>query len=313
MWADVLIGVCVVKVVFMGSSAFSVPALELLISSGSYDVVAVYTKEPKPAGRGYSLTKTPVHICAEDNGIPVRSPKSLSDTNEEHTMSGYSPDVIVVASYGLMLPKWTLTASKIGCVNIHPSLLPRWRGAAPMQHAILAGDEVTGVSIMQINERMDAGDVYLQEQVEIGKKENIEELSRRLAVIGGKMLVDVLNNIDEIRPTKQDEAKVTYAKKPVDFGIDFTDTAYAICRKIRALYPKVFFTLNGNKVRVLDSDSYDSCVTNPSHVINQKLHIQCGGGTVLVPNIVQQESRKPCDIESFLRGFRGEWSDIVVQ
>ncbi|MFV9838659.1 MAG: methionyl-tRNA formyltransferase [Aaplasma endosymbiont of Hyalomma asiaticum] len=301
------------RVVFMGSAEFSVPALKLLLSSDDYSVIAVYSKEPKPAGRGYALTKTPVHVCAEDFGIPVRNPKSLNDPGEAGIMSGYNPDVIVVAAYGLMLPKWTFTASRVGCVNIHPSLLPRWRGAAPMQHAILAGDEVTGVSIMQVNERMDAGDVYLQEEVAIGEKENIVDLSGRLAVLGARMLLDVLDNMDKIQPVQQDDTKATYAKKPVDFRIDFSDTAYAICRKIRALYPRVFFMLNGNMVRVLDSDAYYANELSPASVINEKLHIQCGGNTVLVPNIVQQESKKPCDIDSFLRGYRGQWSEMVVR
>ena len=301
------------RVVFMGSAEFSVPALKLLLSSDDYSVVAVYSKEPKPAGRGYALTKTPVQVCAEDLGIPVRNPKSLNDPAEEALMFGYKPDVIVVAAYGLILPKWTFAASRIGCVNIHPSLLPRWRGAAPMQHAILAGDEVTGVSIMQINEGMDAGDVYLQEEVAIGEKENIVTLSNRLAILGARMLVDVLDNVDKMQPVKQDDTKATYAKKPVDFRIDFTDTAHVICRKIRALYPRVFFMLNGNMVRILDADAYDAGESSPARVINEKLHIQCGGNTVLVPNIVQRESKKPCDIDSFLRGYRGRCSDIVVQ
>ncbi|KDB56071.1 methionyl-tRNA formyltransferase [Anaplasma phagocytophilum str. MRK] len=299
------------KVVFMGSSEFSLPAFEALVSADSYDVVAVYTKAPKPAGRGYALTKTPVHICAEGKGIPVRSPVSLRAEGEESIMAEYAPDVIVVVSYGLMLPKWTLTASRMGCVNIHPSLLPRWRGAAPMQHAILSGDTVTGVTIMQINEFMDAGDIYLQEVTEIGEKENILDLSRRLSVMGSRMLLKVLDSIGSIQPIKQDESGVTIANKLEEFRIDFEEAADVICRRIRALYPKMYFMLDGSRVRVLEAESYEFAEMNIGDVINKELHIRCGGNTALVPLVVQQESKKPCDIRSFLCRFRGKSMPVV--
>ncbi|KDB57181.1 methionyl-tRNA formyltransferase [Anaplasma phagocytophilum] len=299
------------KVVFMGSSEFSLPAFEALVSADSYDVVAVYTKVPKPAGRGYALTKTPVHICAEGKGIPVRSPVSLRAEGEESIMAEYAPDVIVVVSYGLMLPKWTLTASRMGCVNIHPSLLPRWRGAAPMQHAILSGDTVTGVTIMQINEFMDAGDIYLQEVTEIGEKENILDLSRRLSVMGSRMLLKVLDSIGSIQPIKQDESGVTIANKLEEFRIDFEEAADVICRRIRALYPKMYFMLDGSRVRVLEAESYEFAEMNIGDVINNELHIRCGGNTALVPLVVQQESKKPCDIKSFLCRFRGKSMPVV--
>ncbi|WP_249548387.1 methionyl-tRNA formyltransferase [Anaplasma phagocytophilum] len=299
------------KVVFMGSSEFSLPAFEALVAADSYDVVAVYTKAPKPAGRGYALTKTPVHICAEGKGIPVRSPVSLRAEGEESVMAEYAPDVIVVVSYGLMLPKWTLTASRMGCVNIHPSLLPRWRGAAPMQYAILSGDTVTGVTIMQINEFMDAGDVYLQEVTEIGEKENILDLSRRLSVMGSRMLLKVLDSIESIQPIKQDESGVTIANKLEEFRIDFGEAADVICRRIRALYPKMYFMLEGSRVRVLEAESYEFAEMNIGDVINNELHIRCGGNTVLVPLVVQPESKKPCDTKSFLCRFRGKSMPIV--
>ncbi|MDB1135044.1 methionyl-tRNA formyltransferase [Candidatus Anaplasma sp. TIGMIC] len=294
------------RLVFMGSSEFSVPALAALIDSADHDVIAVYTKMPKPAGRGYELTKTPVHVYAESCGIEVRTPAKLSAPGEEEVMAHYAPDAIIVASYGLMLPSWTIAAAPYGCVNIHPSLLPRWRGAAPMQHAILSGDQVTGVSIMQIVESMDAGDIYLQRRTEINEKENIIELSRRLSLMGSDMLMEVLGNIKSIVPIKQDEAQVTYAKKPTEFRIDFNDTAEVICRKIRALYPRVFFFLGNTRIRVLEADSYEFTGKQAAEIVDSaRLHIKCGGNTVLAPKIVQQESRNPCDVSSFMCRFKG--------
>ena len=287
----------------MGSSEFSIPSLEKLLGS-QHDVVAVYSRAPKPAGRGYSLTKTPLHSCADSHGIPVRNPVTLNAPGSAEALAEYSPDVIVVVSYGVILPKWVLCASKYGCVNVHPSLLPRWRGAAPMEHTILSGDSVTGVTIMRIDEGIDSGDIFLQEKTAVGEKENIVELRHRLAHMGSDLLLKVIDNLDSMVPIKQEGENATYANKITDFRIDFNNSADVICRQIRALYPKVFFMLSGARVRILDAESYTfSGEMSAGYVINDKLHIKCGGDTALVPLVVQRESRNPCDIESFLRGL----------
>ena len=295
------------RVVFMGSSEFSLPALLDLHNSVDHDVVAVYTRQPKPAGRGRLLAKTPVHGLAEELNIAVQHPVSLEAAEAGAVIKNLSPDVIVVSSYGLMLPDWVLAAPRFGCVNIHPSLLPRWRGAAPMQNAILAGDVYTGVSIMKINSHMDAGGIYLQETTEIGEKENIIDLSNRLATMGSSLLLEVLRNIANIEPREQDESKVTFAKKPTEFRVDFHENAHIICRRVRALYPRVFFMLADKRVRVLEAECYESTSTSAriGEVVSDQMHIQCGCDTVLVPKIVQPESRTPCDINSFLARFRG--------
>ncbi|MGN7661304.1 MAG: methionyl-tRNA formyltransferase [Anaplasma sp.] len=300
------------KVLFMGSSEFSVPALESLLHSSHHEVVAVYTKAPKPAGRGHSLTKTPVHVYADKFGTPVRSPTSLRSESEKEVMAKYAPDVVVVVSYGLILPQWVLMTPGFGCVNVHPSLLPRWRGAAPMQHAILSGDELTGVTIMQLGEELDAGDIFLQESTPIGKQENIRELGSRLSIMGSQMLLEVLDNLGSIRSTKQSDFGVTYAKKPEEFQIDFNNPADYICRQIRALYPRVFFLLGGRRIRVLGADSYALPEMQVGDVVNDRLHIKCGSGTALVPQVVQPESRKPCSIDSFLCGLRGDIPQNVL-
>ncbi|WP_169193364.1 methionyl-tRNA formyltransferase [Anaplasma platys] len=295
------------RVVFMGSSKFSIPALLGLHGSGIHDVVAVYTKQPKPKGRGYLLAKTSVHELAEKVGIAVRYPASLTAEGEEAVIREISPDVIVVSSYGLKLPEWTLATPRFGCVNIHPSLLPRWRGAAPVQSAIMAGDAVTGVSIMKMNNLMDAGDVYLQERTEIGDKENINDLSARLAEMGTRLLLEVLGNIANITPRPQDEGQVTFANKPTEFRVNFNESAQDICRKIRALYPKVFFMLDGKRVRLLEAGCYESAESGRvGSVVGNDMRIQCGFGTILAPKVVQPESRTPCDIKSFLSRFKGK-------
>ena len=294
----------------MGSSGFSVPTLRFLLDS-QHEVVAVYTKAPKPAGRGYVLTKTPVHTCADAHNIRVRSPASLSSDEEKNVIAEYAPDAIVVASYGMILPKWMLTMPRFGCINVHPSLLPKWRGAAPMQHAILSGDPVTGVTIMQLDAQLDAGDILLQESTPVDDRENIAMLSDRLSHIGGRMLLEVINNLNTIKPVKQDDAGATYAKKPTEFQVDFSNAADYICRQVRALYPKMFFFLQDKRVRILEAESYSLVGGQVGDVLNDKMHIKCGYDTVLVPQVVQPESKKPCDIDSFLRGFRGCASNVL--
>ncbi|AGZ79521.1 methionyl-tRNA formyltransferase [Anaplasma marginale str. Dawn] len=279
------------KVIFMGSSEFSVPTLEFLIGS-QHEVLAVYTKAPKPAGRGHLLTKTPVHAYADAHNVPVRSPASLSSDSERDIIEKYMPDAIIVASYGMILPRWMLEVPRFGCINVHPSLLPRWRGAAPMQHAILSGDAVTGVTIMQLNERLDAGNIFLQESTPIGSRENIVALSERLSIMGGRMLLKVLDNLDTMRSVSQDDAGATYAAKPSEFCVNFNDAADYICRQVRAFYPRMFFFLDGKRVKLLEADNYELAGAQIGDVVNDELHIQCGNGTVLAPKIVQPESKK---------------------
>ncbi|KAF2281742.1 hypothetical protein GH714_042566 [Hevea brasiliensis] len=259
----------------MGSSEFSVPTLEFLISS-QHEVLAVYTKAPKPAGRGHVLTKTPVHTCADEHNIPVRSPASLGSDSERGIIEKYVPDAIVVASYGMILPRWMLEVPRFGCINVHPSLLPRWRG----KHA----------------HRW---------------PENIVTLSERLSTMGGRMLLEVLDNLDTIQPISQDDAEATYAAKPSEFCVNFNDAADYICRQVRAFYPRMFFFLDSKRIKLLEADSYELAGAQIGDVVNDELHIQCGNNTVLAPKIVQPESKKPCDIRSFLRGFRGCVSNML--
>ncbi|AAZ68255.1 methionyl-tRNA formyltransferase [Ehrlichia canis] len=294
------------KIIFMGSPEFSVSALSYLLENESHEVVAVYTKIPKPAGRrGRILTKTPVHIIAEQNNIEVNTPKSLKHDAEQEKILSLNPDVIVVVAYGLIIPQGVLSIPKYGCINIHPSLLPRWRGAAPIHYAILSGDDKTGVTIIQMNELLDEGDILLQRDIPIDEQDNIDTLSKKLAHLGSSMLIEVLDNIDNLVPIKQNNDDATYAHKIIDFHIDFNEAADVICRKVRALYPRAFLLFNGKRLRILKTSYYsDSSVQDlkPGAVIDSHMNIKCKDG-VLVPLVVQMEGKNPCNIDDFILGY----------
>ena len=293
------------RIIFMGSPEFSVSALCAIIEEKNHELIAVYTKIPKPAGRrGNVITKTPVHIVAEQHNIVVNTPRSLKHDDEQKKISELNPDVIVVVAYGLIIPQGVLSIPRYGCINIHPSLLPRWRGAAPIHYAILSGDEKTGVTIMQMNELWDEGDILLQRDIPIDEQDNIDTLSNKLSNLGSSMLIEVLDNIDNLVPIKQNNDDATYTNKIVDFHIDFNETAEYICRQIKALYPKAFFFFNGKRLRILKASCYsDSDVQNlkPGAVVNSKMNIKCKD-KVLVPLVVQMEGKNSCSIDDFVRG-----------
>lgn len=302
------------KIIFMGSPEFSVPALCDLLEEKDHEVIAVYTRLPKPAGRrGKVLTKTPIHIIAEQNNIEVNTPKSLKHDYEQEKIFALNPDVIVVVAYGLIIPEAVLSIPKYGCINIHPSLLPRWRGAAPIHYAILSGDEQTGVTIMQMNELWDEGDILLQRDIPIDEQDNIDTLSQKLSNLGSSMLIEVLNNIDHLVPIKQNANDATYTNKIIDFHIDCNEEAQVICRKIRALYPKAFLFFNDKRLRILKANYCpDSDLQNlkPGTVINSHMHIKCKNG-VLIPLIVQLEGKNPCSINDFIHGYSISNSSIT--
>ena len=293
------------KIVFMGSPEFSISALSCILNDTEHEITAVYTRMPKLAGRGKVLTKTPVHIVAERNNLTVYTPKSLKRSDEQDKVRELNPDVIVVVAYGLIIPREVLSIPKYGCINIHPSLLPRWRGAAPIHYAILHGDDQTGVTIMQMNEGWDEGDILLQKKLPIDEQDNIETLSSKLSNLGGSMLVEVLNNIDNLIPIAQNGDNATYTNKIEDFHIDANETAEVVCRRIRALYPRAFVFFNGKRLRILKASYYcDDNIKNliPSRIFNSDMHIKCKSNTVLVPLVVQMEGKTLCSIKDFTCG-----------
>lgn len=294
------------KVVFMGSPDFAVPALGALMAAG-HDIVCVYAQPPRPAGRGHHVRPVPVHAFASEQGIEVRTPASLKGADEQKAFADLGADVAVVAAYGLLLPKAVLDAPRLGCLNIHASLLPRWRGAAPIQWAVLEGDTETGITIMQVAEKLDAGDMLLKESLPIGPATTTGDLHDRLAEMGAEMVVRVLDDLDsgQITPEPQDEDAVVYARKisPEDARLDWTLSANALDRRIRALAPKAFFEWQGERFRVLAATPLDDNKgAEPGTVLAGGLCVAAGTGALNITRL-QRAGRGAQDADAFLRGF----------
>lgn len=289
----------------MGSPSFAAAPLLSLIEA-KYNLIAIYTKSPKPAGRGQKITKTPVHVIAEQNNINVYTPSSFRVDDEIETFRNLRPDIAIVVAYGLILPESLLNIPRHGCINIHPSLLPRWRGAAPIQHAILAGDKKTGVTIMQVNQQLDAGPIFMQRSIDINAEDNCQILHDKLSVLGSELLLKVLDNIDKLIPKKQCANGILYANKVEDYRIYLHDSAEVAWRKIKALYPKAFFYLGDKRVKVLDASYYEDNNKQdikPGTIINCNMHIKLSNSSILVPKILQMEGKKACTVDNFTCGY----------
>lgn len=293
------------KVVFMGTPDFAVPALERLIKE--HDVVCVYTREPKLSGRGNKLNKTPVHLVAEANGIEVRTPKTLRNIDEQQKFAALKADVAVVAAYGLILPLPVLEAYPLGCLNLHASLLPRWRGAAPIQRAVEAGDAKSGVTVMQVAEGLDTGDMLLKGEVEITSTTTGGELHDKLALVGADLISAVLSDIKSFTPQPQPQDGACYAAKidKSECKLDFNQKAEVLCRKIRAFnpYPAMFFEYSGERFKVLEAHKAEKYA--PAGTIiedNNSLLIACADGALNITQI-QRQGKKLMSIGELLRGF----------
>ena len=293
------------KVVFMGTPDFAVPALEKLIKE--HNVVCVYTREPRLSGRGNKLNKTPVHLVAEANGIEVRTPKTLRNTEEQKKFAELKADVAVVAAYGLILPLPILEAYPFGCLNLHASLLPRWRGAAPIQRAIEAGDAKSGVTVMQVAEGLDTGDMLLKGEVEITSSTTGGELHDKLALQGAELISRILSDIKSFVPQPQPQDGACYAAKidKAECKLDFNQKADVLCRKIRAFnpYPAMFFEYGGERFKVLEAHKAEKYA--PAGTIiedNNSLLIACADGALNITQI-QRQGKKLMTIGELLRGF----------
>ncbi len=303
------------KIVFMGTPDFSVPVLKALTEH--HEVVCVYTRAPKEAGRGQKETKTPVHLFAEKHGIEVRTPKTLRNEGEQAEFKALGADAAVVAAYGLILPQPVLEAFPHGCINVHASLLPRWRGAAPIQRAIEAGDKKSGVTIMQMDAGLDTGDMLLKGEVEITPEMTGEGLHDALSAIGADLIIKALDSFDEILPEKQDETLTCYAAKieKAESKLDFSKTAEELERKVRAFnpYPAAYFEYNGERFKVLEAEALDAdSGMEPGAVVpnDTGLLIQCGQGLLLVLKI-QRQGKKAMEIDELLRGFSFEDGTVL--
>jgi methionyl-tRNA formyltransferase len=289
--------------IFMGTPDFAVPALDALVTAG-HEVAAVYCQPPRPAGRGKALQPSPVQRRAEALGLKVRTPATLRDPDEQARFAELEADAAVVAAYGLILPKPILAAPRLGCFNIHASLLPRWRGAAPIQRAILAGDAITGVTIMDMEAGLDTGPMRATVEVGIDDK-TAGQLTAELADKGATLMVQVLRDIAAYPPSPQPEHGVTYASKidKAEARLDFTAGAVAAERQVRAFNPApgAFFELAGERVRILSAE-VEAAAGAPGLVLDGHLLIGCGADS-LRPTRVQRGGRGAMSSEELLRGF----------
>lgn len=295
------------KIVFMGTPDFSVPILDALLDAG-HDIAAVYCQPPRPAGRGKQLRPTPVQARAEALGLPVRHPVSLKSSEAQADFAALNADVAVVVAYGLLLPQAVLDAPKHGCLNIHASLLPRWRGAAPIHRAIMAGDSETGVCIMQMDAGLDTGPVLLRDSLEIGPEVTTAALHDQLSLMGAKTIVKALDKLPELTPAPQPEVGVTYAQKidKSEARIDWSATAIDIDRQIRGLspFPGAFCEQDGTRIKVLASRVVDAPAPpqDPAGtVLDDQLTIACGTGAIQILRL-QKAGKSAQTTEQFLRG-----------
>ena len=293
------------RLAFMGSPAFALPPLKALIAAG-HEIACVYSQPPRPAGRGKQERPTPVHAFAADAGIAVRTPKTLKRADEQAAFAALKLDAAIVVAYGLILPKPILDAPRLGAFNLHASLLPRWRGAAPIQRAIMAGDRVTGVQVMRMEEGLDTGPVLASAETAIEADDTFGSLHDRLAALGAPLLVETLAKIErgEAIERPQVEEGVTYADKikPAETRIDWTRPAREIDGMIRGLSPApgAWFALNGVRVKALMS-RLGQGEGAPGEVLDDALLIACGAGAVRLERL-QREGRAPLDADAFLRG-----------
>jgi len=298
------------RVVFMGTPDFSVPTLAEIVGQG-HEVAAVYARAPAPAGRGMELRESPVHVAAERFGIEVRTPKNFRDPADVEALAELAPDLIVVVAYGVILPQSVLDIPSLGCVNVHASLLPRWRGAAPIQRAIMAGDAETGVAIMKMEAGLDTGPVGLVEKVAITSEMTVGELHDRLSRAGADALGRALAALSRgtLAFTPQQEEGVTYAKKIAndEARIDWTQSAQAVHDHVRGLspFPGAFCIIDGAKgperIKVLRTTRSDEQGA-PGIALDDRLLIACGDGAVRLLE-VQRAGSKPMKSDDLLRGF----------
>jgi methionyl-tRNA formyltransferase len=290
------------RIAFMGTPDFAVPTLDALLAAG-HEIATVYTQPPRPAGRGKAPRPSPVQLRAEAAGLEVRSPLTLRDAEAQAALAALDLDAAVVAAYGLILPKPVLDAPRLGCLNVHASLLPRWRGAAPIQRAILAGDEVTGVTIMQMEQGLDTGPMLLAHETAIDRK-TAGELTEELAAMGAALMVETLARLP-FPAAPQPAEGVTLAPKiaKAEARLDFALPAEAVERQIRAFNPMpgAFFEHEGERIKVHAAEIGEG-QGEPGTVLDERLAIACGEGSIR-PILVQRAGRGVMTSDELLRGF----------
>ena len=297
------------RLVFMGTPAYAVPTLDALLAS-RHVVAEVYTQPPRAGGRGQKPRPTAVATRAEDAGIPVRTPRSLDDAAVRTAFAALGPDLGITVAYGLILPPAMLAAPRLGCINAHASLLPRWRGAAPIQRAIMAGDAETGVTIMRMDEGLDTGPIVTARSVPIGPEATGGALHNRLAALSARLVVEAIDGlaVGRLDPSPQPGTGVTHAAKVEkhEAAIDWRGPAARIERMVRALAPMpgAWFSHGGERIKVLAAELAAPTAGRPAPgtVLDATLTIACGEGSALRPTRLQRGGRAPMAADAFLRG-----------
>lgn len=293
------------KIVFMGTPDFAVPALQRLYTE--HEVICVYTRAPKPAGRGNKINVSPVHKFATDHKIEVRTPSSLRSDAEQQSFIALQADVAVVAAYGLILPESILESYPLGCINIHASLLPRWRGAAPIQRCLEAGDIKSGVTIMQVAAGLDTGDMLLKGEIPITLTMTGGELHDKLADLGADLIAEVLRHPQSYPPHPQNEADACYAQKleKNECCLDFNQPRSIILNKIRAFspYPAVFFEYRGERFKILRAQpTAQNLKCGEISSDQRRIFIGCADGAIEIQQI-QRQGKKAMTAADLLRGY----------
>ncbi len=308
------------KVLFMGTPDFAASALRVLLENG-YDVTGVVTQPDKPKGRGHKLMPPPVKVLAEENGIEVYQPERLKNGELAEVLEKCAPDIIVVVAYGRILPQYVLDFAKYGCINVHASLLPKYRGAAPIQWAIINGERYTGVTTMQMDAGLDTGDMLIKKTLEIGEYETAEQLFERLAVLGGEALLETLDGLKKgtITPEKQNDDEHTYApviKKEMAL-IDWTKTASEIKNLVYGMnsWPLAYTFYNGEPLKIItasvsDKSADGECGQIVGYDKNSGLMIKCGEG-ILCAHDVQFAGCKKMNIDDYLRGHNIDMTAVL--
>ena len=293
------------KIIFMGTPDIAAQHLNILIEN-NLNIVGIFTQPPRKKNRGMRIEKSDVHQIADKNNIEVFYPSTIDDTVIQQVKS-LEPDLIIVIAYGIILPASFLNIPKYGCINIHVSLLPRWRGAAPIEHALLAGDDKTGISIISVSPKLDAGDILMQESFTLDKDINRDELTLNLTNLGKKTLMKTLPLLFENKliRKKQDESKVTYANKFLseDRKINFYNSTDDVFNHIRAHGPKPgsWFTYKGERIKIIKAKKINE-LGESSTILNKDFIITCKDGAIL-PEFIQREGKKVVSLDDFLRGF----------
>lgn len=295
------------RLAFMGSPDFAVPTLEALISAG-HDVACVYSQPPRPAGRGKELRQTAIHEVAAKHGIEVRTPLNFKAQEDREAFAALKLDVAVVVAYGLLLPKAILDAPRMGCFNLHGSILPRWRGAAPIHRAVMAGDTLTGVQVMKMDVGLDTGPVMLTATTPISERDTTGDVHDRLCVLGAGIIVDALAALEAgpVVLEQQSEEGVTIAPKvsAAEARIDWTQTGEQVAARIRGMspFPGAWFELDGQRIKVLHAVA-DTGADAPGYVLDDELKVACGSGAVRLTRL-QRAGKGQMTAEEFQRGAR---------